>query len=63
MKNLYKTDEEVKRDPWNALQFWADKLTPEQFDYCVHECPSTALEWNSDRLTEEQKQYCEEKAK
>jgi len=24
----------VRRDPWTALQFCADKLTPEQLDYC-----------------------------
>jgi len=24
----------VRRDPWTAIRFCADKLTPEQLDYC-----------------------------
>ena len=57
------TDEEVKNHPWNTLAYYADKLTPEQLDYCVRECPITALLYFSDKLTEEQKKYCEEKTK
>lgn len=28
------TNEEIKENPWAALIFCSDKLTPEQFDYC-----------------------------
>ena len=28
------TDEEVKNNPWGALVYYADKLTPEQKQYC-----------------------------
>lgn len=28
------TDEEIKKDPWAAIEHCADKLTPEQLDYC-----------------------------
>ena len=57
------TDEEVKNNPSVALVYHVDKLTPEQFDYCVHEVPWRALELYADKLTPEQKQYCEEKTK
>ena len=57
------TDEEVKKDPWKALRDYADKLTPEQFDYCVHAWPDTALVFCADKLSDEQKQYCEDRTK
>ena len=65
------TDEEVKKDPWNALQHCSDKLTPEQLgialafcadklsaeqlDYCVREFPRTAIRFCSKILTTKQK--------
>lgn len=55
------TDEEVNKNPSAAIAYYADKLTPEQFDYCVRKFPSTALKNYSDRLTKEQLDYCEEK--
>ena len=57
------TDEEIKNSPSTALILLADKLTPEQFDYCVHERPSTALAFCAEKLTKEQKKYCKEKIK
>lgn len=57
------TDEELKKNPWKALRSFADKLTPEQLDYCVHKYPLTALKYCADKLTEEQKKYCKEKTK
>lgn len=57
------TDEEVKNFAWLALELYADKLSAEQFDFCIRECPATALMFCSERLTEKQKQYCEEKTK
>lgn len=48
-------------NPWTALRFGADKLTPEEFDYCVHEDPWTAIKYCADKLTNEQKKYCEVK--
>lgn len=50
-------------NPSAALRFGAYKLTPGEFDYCVHEDPWTALKYCADKLTPEQKQYCEEKTK
>ena len=55
------TDEKVKKSPSYALVHFADKLTPEQFDYCVRACPATALLYCPDKLTAEQKKYCKEK--
>ena len=55
------TNEEIKKFPWLALENYSDKLTPEQFDFCVRERPSVALEFCSDKLTEEQLAYCEER--
>ena len=57
------TDEKIKNSPWMALMYFTDKLSEEQFDYCVRACPSTALKYFSHKLTPEQKQYCEEKTK
>ncbi len=54
------TDEEVNKRPMTALKYCADKLTPEQFDYCVHREPWAALEFCAARLTDEQIKYCEE---
>ena len=54
------TDEYVKKFPWLALENYSDKLTPEQFDYCMHKDPWAALKFCEDKLTEEQKRYCEE---
>ena len=57
------TDEEVKKAPWLALENYSDKLTPEQFDFCVRKSPRIALEYCVDKLTEEQKQYCKKRTK
>ena len=57
------TDEEIKKRPWFALEKYSDKLTPEQFDYCVREWPWAALLYCLDKLTPEQKKYCKEKTK
>ena len=57
------TDEEIKKNHWAALEFCADKLTPEQFDYCVREKPLTALVYCANKLTPEQLDYCKEKTK
>ena len=57
------TDEEIKNNPSSALTLLTDKLTPEQFDFCVHERPVTALAYFSDKLTDEQKKYCKERTK
>ena len=54
-------DEEIKKYPWTALRDYADKLTPEPLDYCVHELPWLALIYCVDKLTNEQKKYCEVK--
>ena len=54
------TDKEVYEYPAIALMRYFDKLTPDQFDYCVHKCPSTAFRYFADKLTAEQKKYCEE---
>ena len=48
------TDEEVKNNPSFALAFCADKLTSDQFDYCVRRGSSIAIAFCLDRLTEEQ---------
>lgn len=50
-------------NPSYALRFRADKLTTEEFDYCVHEDPWTALKYCADKLNKEQKKYCEEATK
>ena len=50
-------------NPSAALRFCADKLTPEEFDYCVREDPWTALKYCADKLTKEQLDYCKEKTK
>lgn len=52
------TDEEVNKNPSAAIAYYADKLTPEQFDFCVRERPAAALEYCSERLTKEQLDYC-----
>ena len=52
------TDEEVKKFPWSALEEYSDKLTPEQFDYCVREESSYALKYLADKLTPEQFDFC-----
>ncbi len=57
------TDEEVKYRPGTALRFYSDRLTPEQFDYCVRDSPLMALKYCADKLTEEQKQYCKKRTK
>lgn len=54
------TNEEVEKDMSMALTLYADKLTPEQLDYCVRARPMTVLVFCAEKLTEEQKQYCEE---
>ena len=54
------SNEEVRERPAPALKYFADKLTTEQFDYCVRKAPWTALEYCADKLTTEQKQYCKE---
>ncbi len=56
-------DEDVKNNPWTALAYYSEGLTPEQFDFCVRACPSYALAYFADKLTEEQKKYCKEKTK
>ena len=57
------TDEEIKNSPSLALAFCADKLTPEQFDYCVHRDRWAALKFCADKLTPEQLDYCKERTK
>ncbi len=52
------TDEEIKKRPWLALENYAEKLTTEQLDYCIHEMPLTALKCCADKLTPEQLEYC-----
>ena len=54
------TDKEVYEYPTIALMRYSDKLTRDQFDFCVHKCPEIALRCCSDKLTPEQKKYCEE---
>lgn len=53
----------VREWPWAALEYYSDKLTPEQFDCCVRECPWTALVYYSYKLTKEQLDYCKENTK
>jgi hypothetical protein len=48
------------QNPWTALKNEADKLTPEEFDFCVHKSPSVALAFCIDKLTKEQKRYCKD---
>lgn len=50
-------------NPSYALRFGADKLTPEEFDYCVREDPWTALKYCADKLNKEQLDYCKENTK
>ena len=57
------TDEEIKRSPSTALVYYSDKLTPEQFDFCVRREPSAALQYCAGKLTKEQLEYCKEKTK
>lgn len=51
-------DEEVKKDPMEALQYYAGKLTKEQLDYCRRYSTYTALKYWEDALTKEQLDYC-----
>jgi hypothetical protein len=55
------TNQEIKNSPWDALVYFADKLTDEQFDFCVRREAWTALEFCADRLTKEQLEFCEER--
>ena len=57
------TDEGVKNNPYIFLKYFSDKLTPEQFDYCVRKMPATARTYCADKLTPEQLSYCKEKTK
>ena len=52
------TDQEKKNCLWDNIVYNADKLTPEQLEYCVHEWPRTALAFCADKLTPEQFDYC-----
>ena len=44
-----------------ALAYCADKLTPEQFDFCVYKSPLVALGFCAEKLTKKQKRYCVER--
>ncbi len=48
------------QNPWTALKNEADKLTPEEFDYCVRNDPWTAVKYCAKKLNNEQKRYCTE---
>jgi hypothetical protein len=54
---IYKINGE---NPWTALKNRADKLTPSEFDFCVHEDPWTAVEYCAKKLNDEQKKFCAE---
>ena len=45
------------QNPWTAIKNEADKLTPEEFDFCVHEDPWTAVKYCAKKLNNEQKRY------
>ena len=57
-EDIMMTDQEIKNRPWAALHSCADKLSAEQLDYCVHECPDTALLFCFEKLTPDQVEYC-----
>lgn len=48
----------VTRLQSSALMYYADKLSVEQFDYCVRQKPLIALDYCADKLTQEQIDYC-----
>ena len=48
------TDEQVAADPWAALVYTADQLTPGQFATAVAADPWAALYHVADRLTDDQ---------
>lgn len=54
---IYKINGE---NPWTALKNRADKLTPAEFDFCVHEDPWTAVKYCAKKLNDEQKKFCAE---